>query len=45
MSISVGGLVSGLDTNSMIEQMLELQQKPIEVLELQVADYEVELSS
>jgi len=45
MSISVGGLVSGLDTNGMIEQMLELQQKPIENLKQQEADYGVELSS
>jgi flagellar capping protein FliD len=29
MSISVGGLISGLDTNSIIDQLLALQQKPI----------------
>ena len=45
MSISVGGLISGLDTNSMIEQLLELQQKPIIKLQQQEAAYQVELSA
>ena len=45
MSISVGGLISGLDTNSMIDQMLEIQQQPIENLQLQNSAYEVELST
>lgn len=45
MSISVGGLISGLDTNSMIEQLLELQQKPILKLQRQEAAYQVELTA
>ena len=45
MSISVGGLISGLDTNSLIEQMLELQQQPIVNLQQQEASYQVELSA
>jgi len=45
MTISVGGLISGLDTNGMIEQMLALQQKPIVKLQQQEADYQVELSA
>jgi len=45
MSISVGGLISGLDTNSIIDQLLALQQKPIVRLQQQEADYQVELSA
>ncbi len=45
MSISVGGLISGLDTNSIIEQLMELQQKPILKLQQQEAAYQVELSA
>jgi flagellar hook-associated protein 2 len=45
MSISVGGLISGLDTNSLIDQMLEIQQQPIVNLQQQEASYQVELSA
>jgi flagellar hook-associated protein 2 len=45
MSISVGGLISGLDTNSLIGQMLDLQKKPIENLQKQSEAYEVTLST
>ena len=45
MSISVGGLVSGLDTNSMIEQLLELERQPILKLQQREAAYQVELSA
>jgi len=45
MSISVGGLVSGLDTNSMIEQLLELERQPIISLQQKEAAYQVELSA
>jgi len=45
MSISVGGLVSGLDTNSIIDQLMELQQKPILKLQQKEAAYQVELSA
>jgi len=45
MSISVGGLISGLDTNSIIDQLLALQQKPLVKLQQQEANYQVELSA
>ncbi|MCK4391242.1 MAG: flagellar filament capping protein FliD [Desulfobacterales bacterium] len=45
MSISVGGLVSGLDTNSIIEQLLTLQQRPIVTLQQREAGYQVKLSA
>ena len=45
MSIAVGGLVSGLDTNSMIEQLLELERQPIVTLQQKEADYQVELTA
>jgi flagellar hook-associated protein 2 len=45
MSISVGGLTSGLDTNSIIDQLLALQQEPILRLQQREADYQVELSA
>jgi flagellar hook-associated protein 2 len=45
MTISVGGLISGLDTNGMIEQMLALQQRPILKLQQREAAYQVELSA
>ncbi|MGF1510173.1 MAG: flagellar filament capping protein FliD [Myxococcota bacterium] len=34
--VSVGGLASGLDTNSIITQLLELERRPIQQLEAQV---------
>lgn len=45
MSISVAGLISGLDTNAMIEQLLELQQQPIVNLQEQEAAYQVKLTA
>lgn len=45
MTISVGGLVSGIDTNSMIEQLLAVQQQPIVKLQNQEAAYQVELTT
>ncbi len=45
MSISVGGLISGLDTNNIIDQMLDLQKKPIESLQKKNEAYEVTLST
>lgn len=44
MAISVGGLMSGLDTNSIIEQMLEIQEQPILSLQQDEAEYQVELT-
>lgn len=45
MTISVGGLMSGLDTNGIIEQMLAVQQQPILSLQKNEAEYQVELST
>ena len=45
MSISAGGLISGLDTNSMIEQLLEVERQPIVKLQQKEAAYQVELSA
>ena len=45
MSISIGGLVSGLDTNGMISQLLELQQRPIAMLQNEEAAYQVEMTA
>ncbi|MEA1899945.1 MAG: flagellar filament capping protein FliD [Thermodesulfobacteriota bacterium] len=45
MSLSVGGLISGLDTNDIIDQLKSIQQKPILKLQRQEADYQVQLSA
>jgi flagellar hook-associated protein 2 len=45
MSISVGGLASGIDTNDVIEQMMKVQQKPITLLQRKEAAYQVKLST
>ncbi|MBI5590625.1 MAG: flagellar filament capping protein FliD [Deltaproteobacteria bacterium] len=45
MSISVGGLVSGMDTDKIISQLQELQKKPITKLQTQEAAYQVKLSA
>ena len=45
MSISVGGLMSGLDTNGIIDQMLSVQQQPILALQKKEAEHQVQLST
>jgi flagellar hook-associated protein 2 len=45
MGISIGGLVSGMDTESVITQLLDLQKKPISQLQKKEADYKVKLSA
>ena len=45
MSISVGGLVSGMDTDKIISQLQALQQKPITKLQTQEAAYQVKLTA
>ena len=42
MSFSVGGLVSGLDTNSIIQQLMLLEQQPILRIQAQVASLEAQ---
>lgn len=36
--VSVGGLASGLDTNGIINQLLELERRPIQALEQDIAE-------
>lgn len=36
--ISIGGLATGLDTNSIIDQLVKLERRPLDVLVTQVAD-------
>ncbi len=45
MSISVAGLMSGIDYNDIITQLKSVQQKPILKLQQQEADYQVQLSA
>ncbi len=45
MPIQVGGIISGLETNSIIEQLLEIERKPIEQLETRQEDYTVQLTA
>jgi Flagellar capping protein len=45
MSISVSGLISGLDTDSIVAQLLNVQQQPILKLQQREADYQVQLSA
>lgn len=43
--LSVGGLVSGLDTNSIISQLLEVERRPILQLQQKEVAFQVELSA
>ncbi|MFZ3044795.1 MAG: flagellar filament capping protein FliD [Desulfatirhabdiaceae bacterium] len=45
MSISIGGLVSGMDTDNIITQLQDLQKKPIIKLQTQEAAYQVKLTA
>ncbi len=45
MSISVGGLMSGLDTESIISQLMEVEQYPIVQLQSKEAAYQLQLST
>ena len=45
MFISVGGLMSGLDNNNIIDQLKSIQRQPIFNLQQQEADYQMELSA
>jgi len=45
MSISVAGLMSGIDYNNIIDQLLTVQQEPIIKLQRQEAAYQVKLST
>jgi len=45
MAISVGGIISGMDTESIISQLLTLEAKPILNLQQKEADFQVELTA
>ena len=45
MSISVGGLISGMDTDNIISQLLDIERKPILKLQSQEAGFQVKLSA
>jgi flagellar hook-associated protein 2 len=45
MAISVGGLASGLDTDSIISQLMEIEQQPIIVLQQEEAFYQTKISA
>ena len=44
MSISVDGIISGMDTGNIISQLLDLAKKPILALQQKEAGYQVDLS-
>jgi flagellar hook-associated protein 2 len=44
MGLAVGGLASGLDTDSIISKLSELQRQPIVKLQRREADYQVQLT-
>jgi flagellar hook-associated protein 2 len=43
-AVTFGGLSSGIDTNDIISQLVELQRRPVTLLENQKADFEEKLS-
>jgi flagellar hook-associated protein 2 len=45
MGITVGGLVSGLDTESIISQLQAIEQKPIAAIQSKQSAYQVQLSA
>ena len=45
MSIGVGGLISGLDTESLITQMMDLERRPVLTLQKEEAFYQSQITS
>lgn len=45
MTIGVGGLVSGLDTESIISQMMDIERRPIFLLQGREVDYQAKISA
>lgn len=45
MAISVGGLMSGLDTESIVSQLMALEQQPIFLLQQKEAAYQAKISA
>ncbi|KPA15709.1 protein containing Flagellar hook-associated protein 2, partial [Candidatus Magnetomorum sp. HK-1] len=44
-TLAVGGLMSGIDTESMFAQLREAYRKPVELMEERKNDYNVKLSA
>ena len=45
MPIQVGGAISGLETEKIIEQLIEYERRPIEILESRQEDFTVQLTA
>jgi flagellar hook-associated protein 2 len=45
MGLTVSGLVSGIDVDSLVEQLSEVERRPIQKLSLREADYQVRLTA
>jgi flagellar hook-associated protein 2 len=45
MAIGINGLVSGLDTESIISQMMNLERRPVQLLQGREADFQAKLSA
>jgi len=43
--ISTNGLISGLDVNSIVTQLIEIERKPIDLLGSRKSDYELKIAS
>ncbi len=45
MAIQVGGIISGIETESIIEQLIEYEKRPIDVLEARQEDYTTQFTA
>ena len=45
MGITIGGLSSGMDTESIISQLQAIEKKPIAAIQKKESDYQVQLSA
>ncbi len=45
MAIQVGGIISGIETESIIEQLIEYEKRPIEILEARQEDYTTQFTA
>ena len=45
MGISIGGLVSGMDTETIISQLMDIEKKPVTKIQNKQSDYQVQLSA
>ncbi len=42
---SIGGLISGLDTNNIIDQLMQIEHRPIDILQTRVQEKQTELEA